>query len=179
VDNPALVSENVAPYSSRFIHHSQSKISTTANTTNKPTDETSIEQIDIGSLQAIRKIMENSGLSQEASAIIFLSWRTSTQRQYRSYLTKWCTFCCQRQINIFTPTEVVLIEFLTMLYKSGVGYSSINTARSALSSYLTLGKSVSVGQLPLVKRFLKGVYNKNLFSQDISKHGMLILFWII
>jgi hypothetical protein len=23
------------------------------------------------------------------------------------------------------------------------------------------------------------VYNKNLFSQDISKHGMLILFWII
>jgi hypothetical protein len=123
--------------------------------------------------------MENSGLSQEASAIIFLSWRTSTQRQYRSYLTKWCTFCCQRQINIFTPTEVVLIEFLTMLYKSGVGYSSINTARSALSSYLTLGKSVSVGQLPLVKRFLKGVYNKNLFSQDISKHGMLILFWII
>jgi hypothetical protein len=46
--------------------------------------------------------------------------------------------------------------------KSGVGYSSINTARSALSSYLTLGKSVSVGQLPLVKRFLKGVYNKKL-----------------
>ena len=82
-------------------------------------------------------------------------------------------------MNIFTPTEVVLIEFLTMLYKSGVGYSSVNTARSALSSYLTLGKSVSVGQLPLVKTFLKGVYNKNLFSQDISKHGMLILFWII
>lgn len=53
-----------------------------------------------------------------------------------------------------------IIEFLTMLYKSGVGYSSINTARSALSSYLTLGKSVSVGQLPLIKRFLKGVYNK-------------------
>ena len=49
-----------------------------------------------------------------------------------------------------------------MLYKSGVGYSSINTARSALSSYLTLGKSVSVGQLPLVKRFVKGVYNKKL-----------------
>jgi hypothetical protein len=40
-----------------------------------------------------------------------------------------------------------------MLYKTGVGYSSINTARSALSSFLTLGKSVSVGQLPLVKGY--------------------------
>jgi hypothetical protein len=59
----------------------------------------------------------------------------------------WCTFCCQRQINILTPTEVNIIKFLTMLYKTGVGYSSINTARSALSSFLTLGKSVSVGQL--------------------------------
>jgi hypothetical protein len=79
MDNPALVSENVAPYSSRFIHHSQSKISTTANSTNKPTDETSTEKIDIGSLQSIRKIMEHSGLSQEASDITFSFWRTSTQ----------------------------------------------------------------------------------------------------
>jgi hypothetical protein len=47
-----------------------------------------------------------------------------------------------------------------MLYKSGVGYSYINTTRSALFSYLTLGKGVSAGQPPLVKRFLKGVYNK-------------------
>jgi hypothetical protein len=30
---------------------------------------------------------------------------------------------------------------------------------------LTLGKSVSVGQLPLVKGFLKGVYNKRPISQ--------------
>jgi hypothetical protein len=44
VDNPALVSENVAPYSSRFIHHPQSKFSTIANSTNKPTDEKSIEK---------------------------------------------------------------------------------------------------------------------------------------
>ena len=42
MDNQTLVSENVAPYSSRFIPHSQSKISTTANSTNKPTDETII-----------------------------------------------------------------------------------------------------------------------------------------
>ena len=98
-----------------------------------------LKKIDIRSLQAIRIILENSGLSQEASDIIFSSWRTSTQRQYRSYFTKWCTFCCQRQIYIFTPAEVDIIEFLTMLYKSGVGHSSINAARSALSSYLTLG----------------------------------------
>ena len=55
-----------------------------------------------------------------------------------------------------------IVEFLTVLYNSGVGYSSINTARCALSSFLSLGQDKTVGQLPLVKRFLKGVYNKRL-----------------
>jgi hypothetical protein len=142
MDNQTLVSENVAPYSSRFIPHSQSKISTTANSTNKPTDETIIRDYH-------KKLQTLSFHPEELQ-----------HRQYRSYLTKWCTFCCQQQINVFTPTEVDIIELLTMLYKSGVGYSYTNTTRSALSSYLTLGKSVSVGQLPLVKRCLKGVYNK-------------------
>ena len=53
-----------------------------------------------------------------------------------------------------------IVEFLTTLFTAGLSYSAINTARSALSSFVTLGKNVTVGNLPLVKRFLRGVYNK-------------------
>jgi hypothetical protein len=43
-------------------------------------------------------------------------------------------------------------------FKSGLGYSSINTARCALSSYFSLDNSVNISSNVLVKRFMKGVY---------------------
>lgn len=41
-----------------------------------------------------------------------------------------------------------------------IGYSSINTARSALSSVLTFNDCTTFGTHPLVKRFMKGVYEQ-------------------
>ena len=47
-----------------------------------------------------------------------------------------------------------------MLHENGLSYSSVNTARSLLSSILQLdiNSSIPVGQLPIVKRFMKGIY---------------------
>lgn len=44
-----------------------------------------------------------------------------------------------------------------MLFSSGLGYSAINTARSALSSVITL-ENGTFGSQPLVGRFMKGIY---------------------
>ena len=52
----------------------------------------------------------------------------------------------------------MILEFLTELYHLGLGYSSINTARSALSSFLSEIRGYSAGNLPLVKRLLKGIF---------------------
>jgi hypothetical protein len=43
------------------------------------------------------------------------------------------------------------------LYNTGLGYSSINTARSALSLFLSPIEGHSVGDHPIVTRFVKGV----------------------
>ena len=51
------------------------------------------------------------------------------------------------------------IEFLTEYFKTGVGYSSVNSARSALSSIIKPVCNVRFGKSPLVCRFLKGVFN--------------------
>ena len=45
-----------------------------------------------------------------------------------------------------------------MLFNNGAGYSAINTARSALSSFLFV-KGIGIGKLPSVCRFMKGVFN--------------------
>ena len=50
------------------------------------------------------------------------------------------------------------LDFLILLYKQGVGYSAINTARSALSSVITPADKTTFGEHPLVTRFLKGTF---------------------
>ena len=51
-----------------------------------------------------------------------------------------------------------MLDFLVELYDQGIGYSAINTARSALSSFLKPVNGVTFGALPIFSRFLKGVY---------------------
>lgn len=49
------------------------------------------------------------------------------------------------------------MEFLTALFHQGIGYSALNTARSALSTYV-LCDGISAGKHPLVIRLLKGIF---------------------
>lgn len=46
---------------------------------------------------------------------------------------------------------------MTDLFETGVGFSALNTARSALSSVIILSDSRTVGSHPLICRFMKGV----------------------
>lgn len=52
-----------------------------------------------------------------------------------------------------------MLEFLAELFESVFGYSAINTARSALSTIVNIN-NVPVGQHPLVKRFMRGIFNE-------------------
>lgn len=55
-------------------------------------------------------------------------------------------------------TITIILDFLVELYDNGLGYSGINTARSALSSCVTVPDCESAGKHPLVKRFVKAVF---------------------
>ena len=86
------------------------------------------------------------------------SWRASTAKQYQIHLSRWEMFCKSRNINKFNASIENGIDFLASLYEKGLGYSTINTARSALSSVLDLPGGNTFGTHPLVTRFLKGVF---------------------
>lgn len=47
---------------------------------------------------------------------------------------------------------------MTNLFQSGQGYSVLNTARSALSTFIVSPTGLTIGNSPLVKRFMKGVF---------------------
>lgn len=110
------------------------------------------------SLSHIWQTLRHRGVPEDTTSIILASWRNSTQKQYLCYQRKWNRFCTARQINPFCPTLIQLLEFLTFLFNSGQGYSSINTARSALSASLSCMQKYTVGSHPSIKRSMKGTF---------------------
>ena len=92
------------------------------------------------------------------------SCSSGTWRQYNSVIIKWNSFCKKRCENTYPLSINPILEFLASLYTSGLSYSSINTARSALSLHLGKIDNVSVGNHPLVVRIMKGVSNSRPVS---------------
>ena len=54
--------------------------------------------------------------------------------------------------------EVAVVEFLSSLYYSGLSCSAINTARCALSTILINDTGITIGNSPLAKRIMKGIF---------------------
>ena len=84
------------------------------------------------------------------------SLRESTKKQYGQYLREYLEFF---DTDGFKPCPTNLLSFLTSLYERGVGYSAINTARSAVSSVSAMLGSEKIGDHPTVCRFMKGIFN--------------------
>ena len=67
--------------------------------------------------------------------------------------------CCEKwQVDPFRAPVKYVLQFLTDLYQQGLGYSAINTARSALSAVMQTTDNRTIGAHPTVIRFLKGVF---------------------
>ena len=112
-------------------------------------------------LQIVRRSYQDQGLSDEVIDVLLKAWRDSTVKQYKGVLVKWTQFCARRSTSSTNSDVVEVLEFFNSLDKNSTSYSAINTARSALSSVVTLRK-FSVGTHPLVSKFMKGVFNKRL-----------------
>ena len=118
------------------------------------------EKAESVSLSFVRRLYKNRGFSERATNIVLQSWRQSSQKQYDAHIRKWLLFCTKRQANPICPTISVAVDFLTSLYDEGLSYSSIISARCALSAILESPASAypTFGEHPDVKRFMKGIF---------------------
>ena len=73
---------------------------------------------------------------------------------YNIYIQLWVTFSCNR-LN-FNPQACEVTDFLQNLFDNGMEYSGLNTARSALSTFLFINGNTA-GNHPEVSRFMKGI----------------------
>lgn len=107
-------------------------------------------QTESPSLSLIRESLAKYNLSSSAKDVLMASWREGTSKQYHTYLKRWKQYCDDKDIDLFQPGVHNGVEFLVSLYKAGLGYSAVNTARSALSSFLILENNEKFGNHPLV-----------------------------
>ena len=96
-------------------------------------NSSNLAQVGLPSLSLIREGLNHYELSQCAKDVLMASLREGNSKQYQTYLTKWQQYCRERNIDIFEPSIANGIEFIVSLYKAGLGYSAINTVRSALA----------------------------------------------
>ena len=126
-------------------------------------------------LSALRNSFRKYNVSPAVMDVLMASWRGGTQKQYKTYINKWLEFCSKRNINHSVPEIGDAVEFLMTLKEQGLSYSTINTARSALSSVLTIKDCEKFGSHPLVMRFMKGIFELNkpqpryTYIWDVSK----------
>ena len=159
MDNTILVSKS-SPTTKRSASKTQSK-SKSSSTATKPAGGTPVTcQSKPTGVSLIGERLDQYGLSSATKEILMSSWRSGTRKQYSTYLSRWERYCEENQLSKLNPGLNGAIEFLTFLFESGLGYSALNTARSALSAILPLFNGIKFGEHPLVGRFLKGVYEQ-------------------
>lgn len=111
-------------------------------------------------MSCVWKQYKNQGLSDSAVSVIMNSWRDKTRKQYITYIKKWEKFCRENKIQIAYPNVCDVVNFLETLFAKGLTYSVLNTARSAISSFVILRNTDhSVGNHPTISRFMRGVFN--------------------
>ena len=121
-------------------HLPQSKKGPTLITKSSRGSTPNLPQTEPPSLSLIRESLDKHYLSSSAKDVLEASWREGTPKLYHTYLKRWRQCCDDKDIDLFQPGVHNGVEFLVSLYKAGLGYSAVNTARSALSSFLILEK---------------------------------------
>jgi site-specific recombinase XerD len=96
-------------------------------------------------------------LNEKVVHILKSSCSNGTWKQYESSLKKWIEYCTTNNLNVYESRIENYLSFLASLFESGLGYNSINTARSALSSVFPLIENSKIGEHRLISQFMKGV----------------------
>ena len=117
------------------------------------------QKVNTHGLSAVWQALTGRKISEKATNIIMACWRHGTQKQYSTYIKKWVHYCSQRKTDKFLTNVNNVLEFLSELFDNNIGYSAINTARSALSATGIVCDGFLIGSHPLIVRFMKGVYN--------------------
>ena len=107
------------------------------------------EEVGTPCAEIVRATLRRANVPQDAAEITIRPWRDSTQKQYPTYLKQCLKDCDERNSDPLSPPVHSLLQFLTELKHTGLGYSALNSARSGLSC-ISICSENTIGKHPLI-----------------------------
>ena len=160
-----LANPSMVPYADISPHPSHSKASplkeSTETTSNTNTCTPSSQEHVSSCLFTVQQQLAGLGFTERSIKVITASWREGTTAQYQFHLRKWIEFCKEKNCSVLSPDLPVGLDFLSMLHESGLSYSTVNTARSMLSSVRQLNINSSL-PLKTIKAWVFPYYTQKL-----------------
>ena len=110
----------------------------------------------------IRERFHSGGLSPAATEILLSSWSEATQKRYAGPWRTWASWCTARSLCPLTaPVSSVLSFQAELVQQQQLAYRTIGVYKSAISQTHDPVGQASLGELPIVSRFMKGVFRLN------------------
>ena len=110
-------------------------------------------------MASVRRRFETAGFSPDVVEILLSSWSESTKKRYAGPWRAWAEWCTMRGWCPFSAPVTSVLSFLASLLKEkDLEYRTIAVYRSAISQTHDLIDSVPLGELPIVSKFMKGVF---------------------
>ena len=111
------------------------------------------------SLATIRDRYQATGFSKEVVDILVASWETATQKRYSGPWRAWVRWCSQRGSCPLSASVAEVLAFLaSLVIRGNLEYRTIALYRSAISQAHDPVGSTQLESLPIVARFMKGVF---------------------
>ena len=126
------------------------------------------QTVAINGLQSIRQSFQQWDISSKVTNIILQSWSPGTQKQYTHTPRNGMSF--KWEVNPFNPPLNTVLDLIVSLHEQGLSYTTINTARSALSAIILPTDNVNIGSHRIVSRFTKGHLQKQPTCPTLSHY---------
>ena len=146
---------NVGGLSSEIASQSVDHFPSVCSGRNSPTLEnpSSSGMADFGSR------LETAGIPEEVCQIVMASWRGSTQKRYEGPWKLWSSWCIKRQKCPFSAPVNDILAFLAEQFNNRhLAYRTIAVYKACISQLHDPIEGRQVGTLPLVSRFMKGIF---------------------
>ena len=105
-----------------------------------------------------REKLKKLKIDEPAATIILASNRQSTKKKYKPHLEKWFSYLERIGEDKLNPKIENILNYLAILYEEGASFNKICDTKSAISSYVNLESNITLDALPIVKKFIKGIY---------------------
>ena len=119
----------------------------------------SVENNEAGGMATFRERCRAGGLPPQVCDILMASWREGTKKRYEGPWRLWTSWCVSRNQCPFSATVAEVLQFLTeQFHTRKLSYRTVGVYKSCISQLHDPIDGQPLGTLPLLSRFMKGVF---------------------